>query len=293
MTPGDDAVRVPIRARRVRFDWASTPLHWLPGDPQTTHTINVLHLLLPAGESWFVQVYRPLLPTIDVEPLRSEVRGFVGQETTHARAHAAVLDHLAAQGVDTTRFTRLVDWTFGRLLADAPLGVRLPGRFLQRRWLVHRLGVIAAIEHFTAVLGTWVLDADGLDAAGADPVMLDLLRWHGAEEVEHRSVAFDLFRHEGGSYVERLLCLAEVLPVLVLLWARGTAFLMARDPSRPGRPRVRSFRDAGRRGVLPTTRALLGTLPRFVRPSYHPVHEGSTAVAVEYLGRSSAARAAT
>ena len=39
---------------------------------------------------------------------------------------------------------------------------------------------------------------------GSDPVMLDLLRWHGAEEVEHRSVAFELFQHVSGSYVRRV-----------------------------------------------------------------------------------------
>jgi uncharacterized protein len=33
------------------------------------------------------------------------------------------------------------------------------------------------------------------DAIGTDPVMLDMLRWHGAEEVEHKAVAFDTMKH--------------------------------------------------------------------------------------------------
>jgi len=45
----------------------------------------------------------------------------------------------------------------------------------------------------------WVLDADGLDEA-MHPMMLDLVRWHGAEEVEHRCVAFDVYQHLGGGY---------------------------------------------------------------------------------------------
>ena len=280
-----------IKPRRVRFDWSGTPLHWIPDDPQTTHTINVLHLLLPAGEKWFVEVYRKVLPAISDEQLRADVKGFIGQEATHSRAHAVVLEHLAAQGVDTRRYTRLIDWTFTRLLADRPLGLPLP-HFLQRAWRLHRLGIIAAVEHFTAVLGSWVLAAEGLDQVDADPVMLDLLRWHGAEEVEHRSVAFDLFRAQGGGYLQRLVGLAEVAPVLLFLWIRGTFFLMRADPTRPGHPRPRGFLRAGKAGLLPTTRELLATLPRFVRPGYHPSREGSTSAALAYLSRSPAAVAA-
>ena len=31
--------------------------------------------------------------------------------------------------------------------------------------------------------------------------MLDLLRWHGAEEVEHRALVYDVYHHVGGSYL--------------------------------------------------------------------------------------------
>ncbi|MFD4241338.1 metal-dependent hydrolase [Streptomyces sp. NPDC058525] len=57
-----------ITPRRVAFDWRATPLHWIPGEPTATHVINVLQLLLPAGERWFVKVFnrgvaKGLLPT--------------------------------------------------------------------------------------------------------------------------------------------------------------------------------------------------------------------------------------
>lgn len=285
------AERVPIKARRVRFDWESTPLHWIPGDPQTTHTINVLHLLLPAGEKWFCELYRQVLPEITAEQLRSDVRGFISQEATHSRAHAVVVHHLAAQNVPTERYTRRIDWLFGTLLADRPLGMRLPG-FLQREWTRHRLALIAAIEHFTAALGYWVLVADGLDRADADPVMLDLLRWHGAEEVEHRAVAFDLSEHLGGGYLRRLVGMIEVVPALLWLWISGVFFLMKADPTTSARPSIRGLTRAGRRATLPTIGELLRMVPSYLRPSYHPLQEGSTEVARDYLARSPAATAA-
>jgi len=280
-----------IVPRRVRFDWADTPLHWVPGDPQTTHTINVLHLLLPAGEKWFVHVYRQALPLVTDDQLRAGVKGFMGQEAVHSRAHAGVLDHLAEQGLDPTPYTRHVDWLFERLLGDEPLG-RTPPAWMQRAWLKQRLAIIAAVEHYTAVLGMWVLDSPGLDAAGADPTMLDLLRWHGAEEVEHRSVAFDLFQHVSGSYIRRVETMAVSALALAFLWIQGTRFFMAADPTVRGKATWRAFRRAVRQGRAPSLRQIYGTIPDYLRRSYHPGAHGDTALAMAYLAASPAARAA-
>ena len=285
------AVRSEIRPRRVRFDWSDTPLHWIPGDPQTTHTINVLHLLLPAGEKWFVEVYRQALPLIDDPQLAADVKGFMGQEAIHSRAHAAVLDHLLAQGLDPTPFTSRMEWLFAKLLGDEPLGRPMP-RWLRRAWLKQRLAIIAAVEHFTAVLGMWVVDSPGLDASGADPVMLDLLRWHGAEEVEHRDVAFDVFQHVSGSYARRVETMTVSAFMLAFLFARGTRFFLAADPTEPAKPTWRAFIRAGREGRLPTFRTMFGTVPSYLKPSHHPSQEGSAEPALAYLASSPAAQAA-
>ena len=55
----------PAQRRMVRFDWTDTPLHWVPDDPFSTHMINVLHLLLPAGERWFINVVNEAAPLVD------------------------------------------------------------------------------------------------------------------------------------------------------------------------------------------------------------------------------------
>ncbi len=88
LDPADE--HVPFRPRRVRFGYDGTADHWVPGDPHTTHVINVLHLLLPAGERWFGQVYRKALPLIDDPDLARDVKAFIGQEATHARKHRSV-----------------------------------------------------------------------------------------------------------------------------------------------------------------------------------------------------------
>lgn len=274
-----------ITPRRVHFDWSGTPLHWVPGDPFATHLANVLHLLLPAGERWFVHVYKQVLPYVHDERLRREVKGFMGQEATHSRAHAAVLDHLREQGLDPAPYVENIDWLFERLLGDhtAP-------PVLRRRWLVDRVAIIAAIEHFTAVLGRWVLEARGYDRVGADPIMLDLLRWHGAEEVEHRSVAFDAYQHIDGNWARRAAAMALVAPVMAWLWVSGVRFLTENDPTVPGSPRWRDFRRAVRAELAPSAREILSAIPRFLAPGYHPSQEGSTQQALDYLTISPAAR---
>ncbi|MFD7440861.1 metal-dependent hydrolase [Streptomyces sp. NPDC059909] len=273
----------PLKARKVSFAWEETPLHWVPGDPFATHTINVLHLLLPAGERWFVHVYKQVLPHIRDDRLREDVIGFIGQEAVHSQAHDEVLPHLRELGLDPTPYTAQVDWFFEKLLGDRTLPPGKPRAW----WLKERIALIAAIEHYTAFLGNWVLNADELDRRGADPMMLDLLRWHGAEEVEHRSVAFDLFMHVDGSYRRRVRTWATAFSALVFLWQRGARFFMENDPTLvDGRASFRDFYRAGNRGVLPSTPAMLRSIPRYLSRAYHPSQEGSTAQAVAYLAGS-------
>ncbi|QFG20868.1 metal-dependent hydrolase [Actinomadura sp. WMMB 499] len=280
-----------ITPRRVKFDWADTPLHWIPGEPVATHFINVLHLLLPAGERWFVHVYKQALPLVeDDERLYREVKGFMGQEAVHAYSHQGVLDRqMLARGLDPRPLTRRIEWLFKRILGDRP---PLPG-MSRRRWLKLRIGIIAGIEHYTAVLGQWILDARALDGAGADPTMLDLLRWHGAEEVEHRSVAFDVYEHVAGGYAQRVRSFFIGLIAMPLAVYAGAAYLCRADPTLHGvRPRLRDYRRAVRRGLFPSNRFMIAAARRYLRRDYHPSAECSTRRAVAYLSTSPAARAA-
>jgi predicted metal-dependent hydrolase len=214
----------------------------------------------------------------------------------HARAHGgAIVEYLHAHGVETESNTRREDWLFETLLSDAPFG-RKPPKLLEKRWLVFRLGIIAAIEHMTCVLGKYALNNKNWEEAGADPVLLDLLRWHGAEEIEHRSVAFDLYRHLGGGYPSRYYLSLIAMPAIFGLWVNGAAHLMKQDErlkaKRPSifRPWVwLEWHRVSKTGHLPSPLWLIGQELSFFSPWYNPVHEGSTEEALAYLNSSPAA----
>ena len=295
--PAASRTDTPLPQRRVRFDWSDTPLEWIPGQPFASHFINEINLLLPAGEFWFCRVYSQALPLITDDALRADVQAFMRQEAMHARAHGgAIAEYLNAHGIETESNTRQEDWLFQTLLADAPFGRALPAP-LQRRWLVFRLGIIAAVEHMTCVLGRYALHNTAWDEAGADPTLLDLLRWHGAEEIEHRNVAFDLYRHLGGGYVSRYYLACIAMPTIFGLWAHGAAHIMRQDPRfadrRPSalRPWIwLEWQRQSRRGHLPSLPWLMRRELSFFRPDYDPRDEASTEEALAYLERSPAAR---
>ncbi|MCW4353697.1 metal-dependent hydrolase [Hoyosella sp. YIM 151337] len=284
---------VALHARKVSFDLSDLPLHYVPHDAFATHVLNVLNLLLPAGEEWFVETFKEALPLIQDEKLREDVIGFMGQEAMHAHAHSGIRHLLRRKGIDTAPFLDQAHWIFESVLGERPVsGLR------QRNYLVEKLAIIAALEHVFAFLGDWVLNADGLDRAGVHPTILDLLRWHGAEEVEHRMVAHETLHYFDSSYFRRARAQLIAGPVLIFLFWRGTRFLMNADPELVAMPenekRIfwRNFVKATKRGVLPSMPHLITRMAQYFAPKYSPGNVGDTAQAVAYLASSPAAKAA-
>lgn len=297
---GKSASKTPgkLIPRKVQFDWSETPLDWIPGQPFASTFINEINLLLPAGEFWFCKLYNKALPHITDAKLREDVQMFIRQEAMHARAHAAAIEeYLHAHGIETESNTRQEDKLFEVLLADEPFGRMVP-KFMEKQWLVFRLGVVAAVEHMTCVLGNYIIRKN--DWEGADPVLLDLLKWHGAEEVEHRCVAFDVYKHLGGGYLSRYYLAAIAMPAIFGLWVHGAAHLMKQDErfkdKKPSvfRPWIwLEWQRVARTGQLPSLFSLVAKELPFFMPWYDPVKEGSTEEALAYLNSSpAAARAA-
>lgn len=280
-----------IQARKVAFDVTSAPLHWIPDHPVASHMVSLLNVVLPAAERWFVATYNEALPLVRDDKLAEDMRGFIGQEAVHADTHERALhEFMERQGVDPAPILAQVDYIVGKALA--PSTSPDPGRRFNH--LCERLWLIAAIEHYTAVLGDFALNC-AWDDYGADPTMVDLFRWHGSEEVEHRCVAHDVATYFHNSYPARIRAMAMAATLMFSFFERGTYYLCRTDPNlRLGwwQMQRRRARDSRLR-LLPTYRSLFGsTTLAYFRRDYSPADVGSTAQAVAYLAGSPAARAA-
>jgi predicted metal-dependent hydrolase len=278
-----------LNARQVSFDWSGVPLEYIPGEPYATHFWNVMHLVLPEGERAMADVFAQALPHIDDERLKEEVIGFVGQEATHASSHEGFRDYLRAHGVVIEPILQRIDYAVTKIFGDH--GITGRGR---DAWLYERLGVYAAAEHFTAVVGEWLLDNAAFDRIGVDPTMLDLLRWHGAEEIEHRNVAFDAFQHVDGGFARRARTALIACVGLAMLWFSTAAFLYGNDATvRRRRPWILEYLSAVRKELVPGPSFLFVQMYHYLQPGFHPSSMGDISKAVRYLAVSPAARAAS
>jgi predicted metal-dependent hydrolase len=283
---------VQIQARKVHFDLAKAPLHWIPGHPAASHVVSVLNMVLPAGERWFVRTFNEALPLVKDPKLADDIRGFIGQEAIHADVHdQALQDFMIGHGVDPAPILGQIEHLFNGVLAPPGNSVDEARRL---NHLCDRLWLIAAIEHYTAVMGDFALNC-AWDEHGADPTLVDMFRWHGSEEVEHRSVAHDVATYFHDSYFARIRAMSVAATLLFVFFQRAAWYLVRNDPSvdagwwRFNRMRMRD----SKLNLLPRYRTLFGSSTvGYFRPGYSPEQLGSTAQAVAYLAASPAARAA-
>ncbi len=282
---------VQIQARKVHFDLSDVPLHWIPAHPVASHVISVLNIVLPAMERWFVVTLNEALPLVKDPKLADDIRGFIGQEATHADVHEQALhEFMVARGVDPQPLLDQVEFFISHALG--PTGSTDPRRRLNH--LCDRLWLMAAIEHYTALLGDFALNSSW-DHYLAHPTMVDLFRWHGAEEVEHRNVAHDVAAYFHNSYPDRIRSMVVAMALLGVFFERATWYLVRTDPALTigwWKTHWLMITDSGK-GLLPNFARLFGSNTlQYLRPGFRPEEMGSTAQAVAYLASSPAARAA-
>lgn len=265
-----------IKPRKPRFEWSRSDVcHWVPGNPDAAHTLNVMHVIFPQAERAFCRVLSSALKHTQDPRLVADIKGFIAQEGAHAHAHAAVFELLLGSSPyvgrahgQTKKFLRFM------------LGESHTKNPLLLKW---RLASVAATEHLTTAIGVWTLSKERLEEHGCDPQMTALVKWHGAEEVEHRSVAFDTHAavQRKFAYLTRVVAMAVWFPLLTALWFKTAHSLLKADTSLPHRRALslRAVRRAVKQGIVPGVWATAVGALAFCKPGYHPSSHVSPDVA--------------
>jgi len=248
------------RPLRLSLD-GSTPRYWLGGDGVSTQVFNALSIVFPRGEKMFVDAVRAHKDAVKDPVLRQAVRDFIGQEVNHSRAHVEFNDWLAALGLPIAELDREIE---KRMKANEALS---PARLL---------AATCALEHFTAIFATALLEHPDLLSAMHEDVR-PLWLWHAIEELEHKSVAFDVYEESGGTYRMRVSLMALVtVTFLSRVHRRYRRLLVEQGLLSDRRARLRSaWKFLGPRGYL------AGALPAYLdyyRPGFHPSQRDDSAL---------------
>jgi len=254
-----------IVPRDLDVDFTAVPRHWVANSAAATAISNGINLLFPHGERFFVRSVKRYADRIDDPVLRAEIKGFFGQEGRHAHAHDEFNQILRAQGYEIDRFLttykRLSDWV------EARTSPKL------------RLAVTAASEHFTATLAEGAFTQHILDAC--DPRMQDLLAWHAAEEIEHKSVAFDVLQRIDPSYALRIGGLVMATVMLGGFWIWGATVLLRQD-GLTWLAAIRQLRALPRRD--PVVKRVFGRgIRQYLRRDFHPDDNDNRGLAQSWL----------
>ena len=247
------AVSIPTRSFQAPLS-SGIPRDWLPDNPALSAFIGVYSVVVPANEAFYMRTLAQCLKRIDDPELVAAGRAFIRQEAEHGIAHRRFWQVLDAQGYRYRTLERIVDVVAFRLTERlAPLSLRL--------------SMVSCIEHINAYVGHEFLRQDIL--ADAHPEVRAIQEWHFAEEIEHKSVAFDVLRAMSPGYAMRVAGWVSTTLLFYTLMTLGMLLFLAQDGSLW---RARTWRGLWRHlgpghGMA---RHTLRHLFAYLRPSFHP-----------------------
>lgn len=182
-----------ITVRRPRWDLPGDLDEVFSGDLSEACSRVAFSLVLPHLEPYLIRTMRSIAPRISDPALAAQVEAFCGQEAQHHRGHASFNRYILREvGPETAaRLQRLEQ----RLHADYR-------RFSETR--SPRFNAAYA-EGFEAMTCAMALTNLARGRPMPDNTWQQLWLWHLAEELEHRTVAFDVYRNLGGSLPYRVI----------------------------------------------------------------------------------------
>lgn len=212
-----------IKIRRVDFNFdKEVPRFYYKGNPFSTHFINTLHILFPTGERFFVNSVLKYQKWINDEKLKKQIKNFCGQEGIHSLMHERFWNILKSFGYDITDYENKID----KFLHVNVSSTVLP--FFEDKSV--DLTLTVCLEHFTALFGHAIFQHVDTHPDIVPVEISELFKWHAAEEIEHKHVAFEVLKkvdiHE---YEKRILIMPITTLMLYYHITRSMFYLLYQD----------------------------------------------------------------
>ncbi len=187
-----------ITVRKVKFEFPDELDDVLPGVDLVRETYLVaFSLTMPYLEPYLIRTYRAVADDITDPELAADVREFIGQEAQHFQNHRRINEIIKGQlGPTVAAELQAVE---DRLDADYR---RFNASKSRRFNLVYAEG----FEAMTCAMAMTSFDdaAAGRPTGGGSGPWGQLWAWHAAEEIEHRTVAFNVYEHLEGNWAYRV-----------------------------------------------------------------------------------------
>ncbi|MDJ0786847.1 MAG: metal-dependent hydrolase [Myxococcota bacterium] len=253
-----------ITVRKIRFSFEDLPIDLDVPDAQLPKLLGTLGLsmTMPYLEPYLIRTMKVALKRIEDEALAEDVRRFSQQEGHHYRNHA----NLNA---------RIRDHFGGPVAAELQaIEAALEDdyqRFTRGKSLRFNVAYAEGFEAMTCAFALASAEHDGFEEIPGG----EIWSWHMAEEIEHRTVAFDVYDHLVGSYAYR---------VAVGTWSQWHYLSYIRRFARCmqqalGRPLPRAPLDPAARTAL---RNYLRTWSPRYNPRDLPIPEGVSELLARY-----------
>ncbi len=207
-----------ITVRRMRFDFPEDlDTVFIDGEPEQSYLNIALSLLLPYLEPYLIRTMRAARPHVTDPALARDLDRFVEQEGQHYRQHARFNEVFRDRGfVGLEPLERELDADYHR--------------FSSRKSLRFNLAYAEGFEALTAAMACTACSLIERDRAKWNAAALDLFLWHLVEEIEHRTVAFDVYQHLFGSYPYRMAVGLFAQRHLVRFLSRAARTMLEADP---------------------------------------------------------------
>jgi predicted metal-dependent hydrolase len=181
---------VTVTVRKFQADdYGNARKYWFANNAVMSMAASVFSIYIPRGEKFFIKSVRYFEDRIEDPELKEKVKDFIKQEANHYRAHEDFNASLETKGINVQKELDTAERMFS----------------LMEKWLPKKtqLGITVFAEHLTATGAKQMLKNPQV-AEHQDPEVRKLWEWHAAEEIEHKSVAYDVYEAMGCGYFHRM-----------------------------------------------------------------------------------------